>query len=184
MKELIIFGRSPFINRLDFDNLDYDRFDICCINSKIPQLKRVDYIISADEWCKPDIPDGCEWISVNTGWELIKVHNNDIIQQPQRLSWKHYSSDLAVNFAILRGYKKIYLAGIDMVEDGKPLNHYDGILNTETTTPSGCLDEKVLIKYFASRFDVKIYQLNPESNWLKFKDIGILPNGKKLGKNG
>ena len=172
MKELIIFGRSPFINQFNFDKLDYDRFDICCINSKIPSLKRVDYIVSADEWVRPEIPEGCEWISVNNGWDIIKTER--IIQQPQRLSWKHYSSDLAVNFAVMRGYKTIYLAGIDLVEDNKPFYHYDGIMNDYNAPAAGSRDEKELIKKLCEDAGVKIYQLNPEMNWLEFYDVGCL----------
>lgn len=171
-KELIIFGRSPFINKLNFNNLDYDRFDICCINSKIPNLNRVDYIVSADEWVKPEIPDGCEWISVNNGWDIIKTEK--IIAEEQRLSWKHLSSDLAVNFALMRGYRIIYLAGIDLVEDGKPFYHYDGIMNKKPQAADGAKDEKEVIKHLCELKGAKIYQINPEADWLEVKDIGLL----------
>lgn len=171
-KEIIIFGRSPFINKLHFDNLDYKRFDICCINKPIKQLKRIDYLVSADEWVKPDIPDGCEWISVNNGWELVK--GSAIIQQEKKLSWKHYSSDLAVNFAIMRGYKHIYLAGVDMVEDDKPFEHYDGVINTKKESAGGCRDEKFLIRYLGEKFGVLLYQTNPEAKWLNFADVGLV----------
>lgn len=172
MKELIIFGRSPFINKLNFDNLDYNRFDICCINSKIPSLKRVDYIVSADDWTKPEIPEGCEWVSVNSGWEIIKTEK--VIRQELKLSWKHLSSDLAVNFAILRGYKTIYLAGVDLVEDGKPFYHYDGVMNKKEQAAEGAKDEKEHIKMLCEQSGVKIYQLNPEADWLEFCDVGLL----------
>ena len=171
-KGLIIFGRSPFINKLKLDKIDYNKFDVCCINSVVPNIKKVHYIVSADEWVKPEIPEGCEWVSVNTGWEFVK--GSEIIQQEQKLSWKHYSSDLAVNFAILRGYKHIYLAGIDMVEDGKPFVHYDGIINKDPTIIDGCRDEKLLIRYLGHKFGVLLYQLNPESTWLNFADVGLL----------
>lgn len=172
MKELIIFGRSCFINRLNLANIDYDKCDICCINKPIEGLKRVDYLVSADEWVKPEIPEGCEWVSVNNGWEIIKTEK--VIRAEQRLSWKHYSSDLAVNFAILRGYKTIYLAGIDLVEDNKPFNHYDGIINNYSAPADGCKDEKEHIKMLAREADVKLYQLNPDCDWLEFRDLNLL----------
>lgn len=172
MKELIIFGRSPFINRLNCDAIDYNRFDICCINSKIPKLKRVDYIVSADEWVKPEIPDGCEWISVNNGWNIVKTEQ--IIQQERRLSWKHLSSDLAVNFALMRGYRTIYLAGVDLVEDGKPFYHYDGVMNKKPQAADGARDEKEHIKHLCELSGAKIYQINPEADWLEVRDIGLL----------
>lgn len=174
MKELIIFGRSPFINRLNLDKLDYTRFDICCINKPIYGLKRVDYLVSADDWVKPELPPETEWISVNNGWDIIKTEK--IIREEHKLSWKHYSSDLAVNFAILRGYKTIYLAGIDMVEDDKPFVHYDGVINKQKASADGCRDEKEHIKLLARESNVKLYQLNPDSDWLEIKDIGIVEN--------
>ena len=171
-KHLIIFGRSPFINKLKLENINYNKYDICCINSPVPNIKKIDYLVSADEWVKPTIPDGCEWVSVNNGWELVK--GSDIIQQPQKLSWKHYSSDLAVNFAIMRGYKHIYLAGIDLIPDGKPFEHYDGVINTKTENADGIRDEILLIRKLADKYGVSIYQLNPECTWLRFEDIGLL----------
>lgn len=172
-REIIIFGRSPFINKLHLDKIDYNRFDICCINKIIPELKKVNYLVSADEWVKPEIPDGCEWISVNNGWDIIKT-NGATIQQEGKLSWKHYSSDLAVNFAIMRGYKHIYLAGIDLIEDDKPFEHYDGVVNVKIESAGGCKDEKFLIRSLGNKYGVMLYQLNPESKWLKFVDIGLL----------
>lgn len=176
MKELIIFGRSPFINRLNCDAIDYDRFDICCINGSLPQLKRIDYVVSADDFCKPYIREGAEWISVNNGWKLIKTEAR-IIQEDvpiRRLSWKHLSSDLAVNFAIMRGYRTIYLAGIDLVEDGKPFYHWDGVMNKKPQSAEGARDEKEFIKLLGRRFGANIYQLNPDSDWLEVKDLGLL----------
>lgn len=171
-KELIIFGRSPFINRLNLDRLDYNRFDTLCINVSLPQLKRIDYVVSADEFCKPYIRPESEWVSKNNGWNIVK--SEQTIQQPQRLSWKHLSSDLAVNFAIMRGYKTIYLAGIDLVEDKEPQYHYDGSLYKRRYRKETHQSEKKYIKQLARDFNVKIYNLNPDSDWLEFRDIGLL----------
>jgi hypothetical protein len=172
MKELIIFGRSPFINRLNLDKLDYTRFDTCCINGNIPQLKRVDYLVSADEFCKPYIRPETEWISKNNGWNIVK--SEQTIQQIQRLSWKHLSSDLAVNFAIMRGYKTIYLAGVDLVEDVNPQFHYNGSLYKHRYMNETHRSEKEYIKRLGKDYDVNIYQLNPKCDWLEYKDIGLL----------
>lgn len=171
MKDLIIFGRSLFINRLDITKIDYDKFDVCCINSIIPNVK-AKYLVSADKEVNPLIPDNVEWCSVNNGWELVKT--NDIIQEEGKLSWRHYSSDLAVNFAILRGYKTLYLAGIDLMENDTPFQHYDGIVNVKTECGWGMKDEQKLIKYFGDKFNVKIYNLNPNVKWIDFIDIGLL----------
>lgn len=84
-KKIIIFGRSPFINQIKLDKIDYNEYDICCINSAIPK-----------------------------------------------------------------------------------------ILNDEPTVIDGCRDEKLLIRTLGHKFGVLLYQLNPESKWLNFADIGLL----------
>ena len=172
MKELIIFGRSPFINRLNLDKLDYNRFDILCINVSLPQLKRIDYVVSADEFCKPYIRPESEWVSKNNGWNIVK--SEQTIQQPQRLSWKHLSSDLAVNFAIMKGYKTIYLAGVDLVEGVAPQFHYDKSLYKHRYMSETHRSEKEYIKQLGKDGSVNIYQLNPSCDWLEYRDIGLL----------
>lgn len=170
MKELIIFGRSPFINKLKLQNINYERYDICCINYPIPNIK-VNYVVSADNWVKPVLAPKTEWISTNTGWEIIK-RPDLIIQEEQRLSWAFYSSSLAVNFAILRGYKTLYLGGIDLIEDNMPFVHYDGIINKKAASIESVAKEKIYIKELAK--DINIYQLNPNADWLEYRDIGLL----------
>ena len=165
MKELIIFGRSPFINELDLTKIDYDRFDVLCINYPIPNIK-VHYVVSADAWTKPILAPKTEWISENTGWEFKKTDR--IIQKEGCLSWRIFSSSLAVNFAILRGYKKIYIAGVDLIEDDKPFIHYDGVVNTRNASISGCRMEKEYIIELMNTYNVELFQVNPKAKWLKY----------------
>ena len=174
-EEIIIFGRSPFINKLKLNKIDYSRFDICCCNYPLHDII-VHYVVSADTWVKPKLAPRTEWISGRGGWDFIKNNNvlkdGNIIQEARRLTWFNYTSDLAVNFAIMRGYKKIYLGGIDLIEDNQPFRHYDGVVNEKV---GGKLkEEKEYIKYLGEKFNVEIYQLNPKANWLEFRDIGIL----------
>ena len=169
MKELIIFGRSPFINELKLENIDYNKYDVCCINYPIPYIK-VKYVVSADKSVIPVLAPKTEWVSLNTGWEFKKTDR--IIRQKNKLSWRYYSSSLAVNFGILRGYKTIYLGGVDLFDDNKPFIHYDGVENLKPATIDATSNEKLYIKELAK--DIKIYQLNPKADWLEFRDIGIL----------
>lgn len=171
MKDLLIFGRSPFINELKLENIDYDRFDVCCINYPIPNI-RVHYLVSADKEVKPILAPKTEWISLNTGWCLKKTDR--IIQEIGVLSWCIYSSSLAVNFAISRGYKTMFLGGIDLFDDNKPFKHYDGVINKKSATTHGVTEEKKFIKRLAEKYNVNIYQLNPQADWLEFKDVGLL----------
>ena len=169
MKELIIFGRSPFINELDLSKINYAKYDVCCINYPIPNIK-VHYVVSADCWVKPVLAPKTEWVSFNTGWEFVKDKEN-IVREDKKLSWAYYTSSLAVNFAILRGYKVIYLAGVDLFEDNKPFTHYDGIINKKNTKIDAIITEKEYIKRLAK--SIEIYQVNPNCKWLKYKDIGL-----------
>ena len=171
MKELIIFGRSPFINKLKLENIDYDRFDVCCINYPIPNIK-VHYVVSADARVQPILAPKTEWISKNTGWDFKKTDR--IIQEQGILSWCIYSSSLAVNFAITRGYKTMFLAGIDLFDDNKPFLHYDGVQNIKPASIDGTTKEKEYIKELANKFNVNIYQVNPDADWIETKDIGLL----------
>lgn len=171
MKDLIIFGRSPFINKLKLKRINYDNYDVLCINYPIPNI-RVYYVVSADNLVKPILAPKTEWISSNTGWEIIKT--DKIIQEEKKLSWRIYSSSLAVNFAILRGYKNIYLGGVDLIENGKPLKHYDGVVNTKPASIEGTQKEKEYIKVLATKYNVNLFQLNPKADWLEYKNIGLL----------
>lgn len=171
MKELLILGRSPFINKLKLNKINYNKYDVCCINYPIPNIK-VHYLVSADAHVKPLLAPKTEWISQNNGWCFKKT--DSIIQEQGILSWCIYSSSLAVNFGITRGYKTMFLGGIDLFDDDKPFLHYDGIQNKKPAKSSGTKKEKEYIKELAEKYEVKIYQLNPDADWLEFKNIGLL----------
>lgn len=168
---IIIFGRSPFINQLNLSKIDYSKFDVCCINYPIPDIK-VKYIVSADSWVRPVKAPKTEWVSRITGWFFKK--SKELIRECKSLSWLHYSSGLAVNFAILRGYKNIYLGGIDLIEEKSPFVHYDGIVNNGCGNPNSRREEKEYIKNLCREAGVNIYQLNPQADWLEYRDIGLL----------
>ena len=164
-------GRSPFINRIDTRKI---KDDCICINSVVPGTKPK-YLVSADFDVKPVIPAGCEWISENNDWYFFKNSpDTDIITKEKRLSWCYYSSSLAVNFAILRGYNEIYLCGIDLIETKEMLEHYDDVPPGKIAGKYTYKEEKEFIKNLCNKYGVQIYNLNPECDWLPFKDIGIL----------
>lgn len=170
-ENIIIFGRSPFINQLKLNNIDYTKFDVLCINYPIPDIK-VHYVVSADNWVKPKLAPATKWISSRAGWIIRK--QREVIRRYKELNWLHYSSDLAVNFAILQGYKNIYLAGVDLVEDSKPFDHYDGVVNKNGKDPNGIKEEKEYIKELCLKANVNIYQTNPQADWLEYKNINLL----------
>lgn len=168
---IIIFGRSPFINQLNLSKIDYSKFDVCCINYPIPDIK-VKYVVSMDRRVRPKLAPKTEWVSKITGWFFKK--SKETLREGKSLSCLHYSSGLAVNFVILRGYKNIYLGGIDLIEENLPFSHYDGIVNSGVGNPTTRREEKEYIKALCNEAGVQIYQLNPEADWLEYKNIGLL----------
>lgn len=170
MRKLLIFGRSPFINKIDLSKIDYNKYDVCCINYPIFDI-RVHYVVSVDSWTNPVLAPKTEWVSVHTGWDFVKSFINHIHKDKQ-LSWACFSSSAAVSFAFLRGYKEVYLVGIDLNETNEPMQHYDGTLNSFTTKASVCKKEKEYIAWYKDK--IKIYQTNPDVKdaWdIPFKDI-------------
>ena len=133
------------------------------------------YLVSVDVDVNPEMPDGCEWVSENNGWLFYHDNNlNPILTEEYNLTYSIMSSSLAVNFAILRGYKEILLAGIDLIEDARPFFHYDGIMNIQVTEKFMCRTEKEFIKKICKENNIKIYNLNSDVDWLQTKDIGII----------
>ena len=170
MKDLLIFGRSPFINKLDLSNINYDKYDVLCINYPIPDIK-VHYCLGCDEWTKPVLAPKTQWISIHTGYNFIKTCDT-FHHDGYNLSWCCFSSSAAISFAISKGYKNCYLIGIDLLENNKPLTHYDGITNSICTKSTACKKEK---KYIKEMLDfIQIYQTNKEvkDDWdIPFCDI-------------
>lgn len=163
-------GRSPFINKINLSNINYDEFDVCCINYPIFDIK-VHYVVSVDSWTRPVLAPKTEWVSVHTGWDFVKTYTSHIHEE-KRLSWACFTSSAAVAFAYLRGYKEVYLVGVDLSETNEPMQHFDGTLNAFVTKASVCKREKECIAWYKDK--IKIYQTNPEvkDEWgIPFKDI-------------
>ena len=175
MKKILIFGRSPFINKIDFNKIDYRQYDVLCINNLVPQCKTVNYMVSVDEPVKFLETKNCEWVSINTGWEF---KNEGYIIKEKCLCWRHFSSSAAVSFAILRGYKEILLAGIDLI-GGTFFKHYDGSMTSKIMSFQICNEEREFIKEICQKNSVEIFTLNKENDWLQFKDIGVIKHGSK-----
>lgn len=173
--KIIIFGRSLFIKKINFEKIDYKNYDICCINTVNPKLKKIDYAVSVDYYINFPENRDFEWISPQTGWLFIDTKDNYVVRD-KCLSWRFFSSSIAVSFAFFKGYKEIYLAGIDLIS-GKPINHYDDkCVGKEPLKEYMCESEKEFIKQICNKNNVKIYTLNKRNAWVEYKDIGITKN--------
>jgi hypothetical protein len=94
-----------------------------------------------------------------------------------------FTPSLAINWAILKGYKKAYLVGIDHVESDLEFKHHDGINHPSAMGPASHKSFKQYV-YNCARH-IKIFQTNPAvaKDWqLPFIEIEAL-YGKESRKS-
>ena len=164
MNECLVIGRSPFVNKVKWSKIDFNRFFVICVNYPVPDIP-VDIVIAKDEWVKPTLAPATKFISPNTGYNFTRhpVKENDI-------GFLSYTSTSAVWLANKMGLKS-YLIGIDHKEDNKPFLHYDGIQNKNIAT----IESQKEVKNYISQYNV--YQTNPtvKNEWgVPFIDIKSL----------
>lgn len=176
MKDLIIFGGSPFVNTIELQRIDTNRFDILCINRPVHNIP-VHYLIAHDcdfrachsqEEVTKTLQKGLnpvfiapktEFIHETTGWNWqFDYINTD--PNKKLVGFCLYTCSSAVNFAYLRGYKNVYLIGIDLAEDDKPFSHWHGIKNI-LGVPKTCAIQAKEYLYRYKKW-LNIYQTNPE----------------------
>lgn len=168
MKDCLIIGRSPFLNKINLDEIHWDRFYVICINYPVPDIP-VDCVIAHDWEPEPVLAPATEFISPRTGYFLP---NSPIEKQ---IAFECYTSTSAVDFAFRRGFKRVFLIGIDHIEDNKPFLHYDGIQNKRIAPAENNRKAKAFICSYKNK--MSIYQTNPsvQNNWdLPFADISTL----------
>lgn len=179
MKDLIIFGGSPFVATIDKSRIDLDRFDILAIN-RPPLNIPCHYLIAHDcdfravhtqEDVQKTLKQGLnpvfiapktEFIHETTGWSW----KFDIISHEDKLlGFCLYTCSSALNFAYLRGYKNVYFIGVDLEENNKPFTHWHGVTNL-VAVPDGCAKKAKEYLYRYQKY-LNIFQCNPKikDNW-------------------
>ena len=142
-KDIIIVGGSKFVNEVNFKKIDFDKYDILCINRPILDVP-VKYLCCHDtdfravhtqKEVQSMLKQGLnpvftapktEFIHETTGWKW----KMDIISHEDKLlGFCMYSCSSAINFAYLRGYKNVYFVGVDLEENNKPFTHWHGVTN-------------------------------------------------------
>ena len=176
MKDLIIFGGSKFIQEINFKKIDLDRFDIMCINRPIHNIP-VHYLVAHDQdfravhsqqEVQETLQQGLnpvflapktEFIHETTGWKWkFDYISHDINEKC--LGFCLYTCSTALNYAYLKGYKKIYFVGVDLAEDNKPFTHWHGVTN-HLEVPITCAKQAKEYLYRYKKW-VEIYQCNPK----------------------
>ena len=171
---ILIIGGSPFVNTVDLPRIDTNKFDVLAINRQ-PLNIRTRYLIAYDtdfravhtqkevkqikeQGLNPVfIAPKTEFIHTSTGWKFTRniISNND-----KELGFWLYTCSSAVNFAYLRGYKNVYLIGIDLEENNKPFTHWHGITNIKEV-PVHCAKMAKEYLYRYKKY-LNIYQCNPK----------------------
>ena len=176
MKDLIIFGGSPFINTVDLQRIDFNRFDTMAIN-RPPLNIPIHYLVAHDtdfRQCHSQeeventlkrglnpvfIAPKTEFIHETTGWKWKFDYISHSLDE-KCLGFCLYTCSTALNYAYLKGYKNIYFIGVDLKEDNKPFTHWHGITNIlEVPTTCAIQAKEYLYKY---KKWVNIFQCNPE----------------------
>ena len=179
MKDLIIFGGSPFINTIDKQRIDLSRFDILAIN-RPPLDIPVHYLVAHDidfrachtqEEVQKTLKKGLnpvfiapktEFIHETTGWQWkFDYISHDINEKC--LGFALYTCSSALNFAYLKGYKNIYFIGVDLEENNQPFTHWHGVTNL-VPVPNRCARQAKNYLYRYKKY-LNIYQCNPNVNW-------------------
>lgn len=178
-KTLVLFGRSLFIDRIknyipdiiqQYDTLGINTFyktypDIGAVifyDKDIAPIDKINNLIITD---RKNINE----VKQQKNVELYQVITNryEFSTAQGILNFYYFTSSMAINWAYLKGYKNIILAGIDLINN----LHFDD-KNHLPIIADGVQDltkkymENVCTKY------INIYQLNTESD-LKLPKINI-----------
>ena len=188
----IIFGCSPFINKIHHDDMNYliDNYYHIGINSfiqKYPNMKNVlfsDYCVY--DWVKPHLNNQNIILSQTAYRHNFILENRD---KPKNIEYifdarSEIFHDLskntlcmfktsalpAINYVYLKVYKNIVLCGVDLTENW---NHFYSEQNTSNDTirsPKRINKMRELLYQFKDY--INLYQLNPESD-LDIQKINI-----------
>lgn len=165
-KDCLIIGRSPFVNNVKWNKVDFDKYFVICCNYPVPNIP-VDIVVARDDAPNPVLAPATQFISPKTGFKFVEN-----AKEEKEVEFCCYTSSSAVWLSKKLGFKHSILIGIDHIEDNKPFTHYDGIVNTGVAS---ALSNR-LCKEYISRFS-GIYQTNPTAikQWdLPYLDISTL----------
>lgn len=187
MNELIIFGRSPFINTVHINRL-IELYPTMGFNH-FGSLWPVDYLFYFDALLKPRVPSTLVFVPRSfkkAPKEYIRYAHQEsdrpllhLIKQNGAvcLSHRYFTPSLGINWALLNGFKKLYLVGIDHIETDTRFEHHDNEPCYSELTSASHRRFKNFVYECAGH--IKIYQTNPavKDQWqLPYKDIQELYN--------
>lgn len=185
--ELVIFGRSPFINAVDVPRI-ISRYTTVGFNH-FGQSFKPNYLFLFDRWYDPGLAEHIFYPSyfppplITTPiqvWESYLPTRSDspLFSFSKRhncieLGFRYFSPSAAISFAHAKGFKKIYLVGVDHVESDVKFDHFDGINSESSLT----VKAHKAFKQFCYKSKIPIFQTNPavSKDWdIPFTDIESL----------
>lgn len=176
--ECVLFGRSPFIHQVEVDRINITKIGL----NHFGKTYRVDHLFFFDAYfdgyktpCEVHFPH--TFPPQHEGHRVVcRPNDRPILGQLQDgfpvYGHKYYTASLAINWAILAGYTKLYLVGIDHVVTDTSFCHFDGHDVKSELTPESHQRFKKYV-YNAKKY-INIYQCNPEvaPYWdLPYKDV-------------
>lgn len=168
---LIIFGRSPYINEIreyipdlikkhttmginyfcnTFPDVDY----VCFYDNICPKVKNSTIITTFKNVEKEPAS-----LIYSHKYELYHIRKNgDTFSEDKgTLHFCVHTPSMALNWAYLKGYKDVVLAGVDLVPNSLHFDENKPIFDNRTIITARNHLENVATKY------LNIYQLNPDS---------------------
>ncbi len=167
MKEIIILGRSPFINKVRLNDLKHE---LGSINKPPCNVK---YCFCIDG-VKFPIDNTTKVISPKTGYNIIPAPNFDK-KKKDVLGFYRFTVSSAINWCYLNDYTDVFLVGIDHNENDSYFLHHDysKSCSRKPFQPYEHKNLKNFIYQFKNR--INIFQTNPDTNWdLEYVDIKSL----------
>lgn len=165
---LIIFGRSPFINEIRKDIPEIIKnWHTVGINYFCETFPDVEYVAFYDN-ILPIIKDSTIITDYqNKDNEVVKSHNH-LLYYVKKDDWCFseceptlhlcvHTPSMVMNWAYLKGYKNVVIAGIDLIPDTPHFDSSKKIFSERSIEVARRHLEKVCTKY------LNVYQLNPNS---------------------
>lgn len=174
--ELVIFGRSPFIDKVDVGHIlqNYTTVGFNHFGQHYP----VDHLFYYDKYYE-DIRDDVGKVWVPYHWPKpprdsmcyaprpskkpfvpAKWFNNPSGGKCPVLGHCYFTVSLAINWALIQGYTRIHLVGIDHIETDSQFKHHDNIDAPNRLTPLVHKGIKSYIELSANY--AQIFQTNPD----------------------
>lgn len=188
----VIFGCSPFINKLSQNDINYliENYYHIGINNFIQIYPNIKNVLFADygiyEWIRPNLYGQNILLSQTAYHHNFELDNRE---KPKNIEYvfdarSEIFHDLsknmlcmfktsalpAINYAYLKGYKNIILCGVDLTENWNHFYSEQYSENDIIRTPKRIKKMRELLYEFKDY--INLYQLNPESD-LDIEKINI-----------